>query len=200
MKILSNFKDYYDFIAGIYGIDDTIVYERHHQTVKHGCYNWDKKEYENKNWEKVPISGFSDSSMGLKTSLIALCDKTYFVAKYKGKFYFGEDAKFILNEISDKWVKSRFKKEMSYHSQDTNINETEKCPILLIDNNGSEIRPIAKNIRLSDFGFGSFIEPLTIFTSISEFLTKEKPFVDNRTNIEKLQSFGFDKVTSFRNM
>src|SRR5690606_9622511 len=29
MKIISSFKDYYDYLQGIYGVDEKVVYERH---------------------------------------------------------------------------------------------------------------------------------------------------------------------------
>jgi|GEM_PF-2603542 len=58
------------------------------------------------------------------------------------------------------------------------------------------------NPILAGTKFASLFSALEAWDHISEYLLskREKPIVDNRTDIEKLEAAGFDKVTSFRNM
>jgi hypothetical protein len=59
---------------------------------------------------------------------------------------------------------------------------------------------IAKNVRLSDFGLGQIVSPHDIYIAISNFISREKPVIDNRTDVQKIVGKGFDKKTSFRNV
>jgi len=197
MKIISNYKDYYDYIAGIYGIDDSIVYERHHQEIK-SDYDYKKRSHVNHRWEKTPVRDYSNCSNN-QWFFIALCGKIYFVIKYDGRFYFGEEAKPLgaLMGLSDRLI---LNKNIRYHLMNTDLNEKEKCPVLHLSITKGLPVVISKNPRLSDFNFGSFMQPLEVFTMISEFITKEATVLDSRTDIQKIESNGLDKVTSFRKM
>ena len=48
----------------------------------------------------------------------------------------------------------------------------------------------------------SVIPAEEIWNNVTDYLLaiKEKPIIDNRTDIEHIESAGFDKKTSFRNM
>ena len=59
---------------------------------------------------------------------------------------------------------------------------------------------MALNVKLSDFGIGQIISPHDIYIAISNFLSREKPVIDKRTDIQKIVGKGFDKKTSFRNV
>jgi len=63
-------------------------------------------------------------------------------------------------------------------------------------------KKICTNPILSGTRFASMCSPLDTWNYICEWLLsqREKPIVDNRTDIEKLEAAGFDKVTSFRKM
>ncbi len=59
-----------------------------------------------------------------------------------------------------------------------------------------------KTPLLSSFGFAKFLPPEIVYQELDIFLGWLKdnpPIEDNRTDLEKLQSQGFDKKVSFRN-
>ncbi len=211
MKIVSNYKDYYDFLQGIYGIDEKIVYERVCGTkntkgdiVKSGVYKPHHIEIKD--------------SPEIKFYILAICGIIYYVAVFENRFYFGDNALLIkfksLDAEMDKKnmavVKSMFNlrnpeagEVVENHLSKTNINEKENCPVILVKRDRWNIDNydiIVFNPKLSDFGIGQVISPEAIYVMISNFLSREKTIVDNRTNIEKIITHGFDKKTSFRNM
>jgi len=63
-------------------------------------------------------------------------------------------------------------------------------------------RDFKYNPLLKDTYFSKFIDPKEIWDNIYEFLSslKDKSIVDNRSDVEKLESHGFDKKISFRNI
>jgi hypothetical protein len=88
------------------------------------------------------------------------------------------------------------------HLKPTDLNERHDCPVLLIKKYryDNECEVIAKNVRLCDFGINQIISPHDIYVAISNFLSREKPVIDNRTDVQKIIGKGFDKKTSFRNV
>lgn len=192
MKIICKFKDYYDFVAGIYGTDKTIVYERIHSAIEN---------FSGGKWSKVPLNDKWFSLDRVDYRLLAVCGKVYFIAKYNDDFYFGQQANCLLDKIYDKWGKSDFKRRIGLHNTETDLNNIQNCPILLCKTDCyCKLYAVGKNVRLSDYSFGSIVEPLTVFTQISEFLTRQSEIVDDRTDFQKNQAFGFDPKISFRKM
>lgn len=82
MKIISNFKDYYDYLQGIYGQDEKIVYERIVATKNNGYKRDDK-------WVK---QGHKPDHSVLTNDYyfyrLAICGLLYCVYYYNKKFYF----------------------------------------------------------------------------------------------------------------
>lgn len=202
MKIISKFKDYYDFLQGIYGIDEKIIYERHCEHKHTGSDRWEKGGV----YKPLHIS-LKERHDGPDFLPIAVCGIIHCVYYYKGKFYFGKEV-----EQLSPLVKALFGARSSfdipreavyvnkYHLTSTKLNEQENCPVLLTDHYGDELHAIIKNPKLADFGFASYIDPKVLYLQVSNFLSREKPIVDKRTNVEKIISHGFDKKTSFRNI
>ncbi len=208
MKIVSNFKDYYDFLQGIYGIDEKIVYERVCGTkgndniiIKSGIYKPDH----------IAIKDYPD----VKFYILAICGTIFYVAVYKNKFYYGQNALLIkfndhdhnLNKENADRVKSMFRHKNplegevgEYHLSKTDINEKENCPVIIVNRNHTRgFEPMVFNPKLSDFGLGQIVAPENIYVMISNFLSREKQIEDKRTDVEKIVTHGFDKKTSFRN-
>jgi len=191
MKIVSNFKDYYDFLIGKYGIDPKVVYERvcetetpQHSWVKSGIY---RPEY-------LDLPGYYYYG-------IAFCGTTYKVCCYNGKVYIGDEV-LVLRKFVDKENAYKLPTEREYltgHNKPTDVNEKLNCPVVLLprytfDGEGT------KNVKLADFQFGRLVPPEDAYLRIVEFLTREPIIKDTRTDIEKVVSHGFDKKTSFRKM
>ena len=199
MKLISNYKDYYDFIQGLHGIDPLITYERHFQSIN-SVHNSVKGK-----WEKISLN-HQPKLNHLDTYFFAICGQLYFVANINEAFYFGNDAYIELKKIKGDVTSIRmlfdtdlrhFERLSKRHLEATSINDNENCPILIIN---SKNQAIVKNPRLSDFNFHKIIDPQTLFISIAQFLTRQAVIEDKRSDVEKLQAFGFDKITSFRNM
>ena len=65
---------------------------------------------------------------------------------------------------------------------------------------GYNIKQEIKNPILKDTYITSFIEPTEIYDKVYNYLIsiREKPIVDKRNDVQKLEGYGFDKKTSFR--
>jgi hypothetical protein len=199
MKIISGFKDYYDFVQGQFGIDALITYERHFN-----AFNRNGSISKNK-WEKISINE-QPKLKHLENFIFAICGDLYFVANLNDTLYFGPEALVELLKIKEiqKPLHRMFDPEIRHfermskiHLTHTDINDKENCPILILNKNGNGGY---KNPRLSDFGFPKIIDPQTLFISISQFLTREPIILDKRTDIQHLEAAGFDKKVSFRKM
>lgn len=205
MLIKSNFRDYYDYLIGQYGIDERVVYERICSTE-----NSDKK------WTKSGV--YKPQHIAFKNTvysfeIISVCGIIYCCYFYHGKFYFGEEALDYIpkkikrgmyeNDIDaySDLLKSISKETMfnyktKVHLKKTDLNEKENCPILILDYNCEYAK--VKNPKLSDFDFGKILSAEDCYVQINNFLSREKPVIDNRTDVQKIVGKGFDKKTSFR--
>ncbi len=218
MKLISPYKDYYDFLQGKYGIDEKIIYERICQS-----YIQEKKSF-----VKTPLYKFDSSGqisvMGLKQEnhpkffQLAICRKLYCGYAYKGNFYWGKlGGKKLADLLGKRFSQYHYfydkngkevdltnapwyiycKPECARHLYATDINEKYNCPVMLIDD-GHANKVNIKNVRLLDFGIGQIITPEEMYLKICTFLTAEKPVMDKRNDREKISGHGFDTKTSFR--
>lgn len=198
MRIISNFKDYYDFLTGKYGIDEKCVYERVCSTENPEGKWWKSGIYKPKHKEPATIYNFE---------IIAVCGTLYSCFYYNGKHYFGAEAEnYIPAKIKDPSPYGNstntvidLHRGKEYHLKKTDLNEKEGCPVLLL-NTERPLRAQVKNIKLADFDFAKVLPAEECYLQISSFLLKEKPVVDNRTDIQKIIGKGFDKKESFRNI
>ncbi len=211
MKLISPYKDYYDFLQGIYGIDEKIVYERI-------CYASINSKGE---WLKTGLYKPYYLSAGSKyeSALLAICGTLYRVYIINREFYFGlnfqdlQEGKYLnIKRLLSQEDWQRFtgdlasnRKPYDYskdelHLTPTDFNENNDCPVLLLGRRGRDHEVEAKNVRLSDFGFNQIMLPHDIYITISNFLSREKPIIDTRTDVQKIVGAGFDKKTSFRNV
>lgn len=204
MKLVSNFKDYYDYLIGTYGIDPKAVY---HRVCETEIQKNDVLSYEKQGLYKPPhlIPGTRAA-----TYTIAFCGTIYCVFWLEGKFYFGSDSYYVRDQI-DELDYNREWRERAYrphHLSKTTLNDHFGCPVLLLrrrkltdtDDLRQDYWVRVKNPKLSDFGFPSIIPADECFMRITNFLLREKEIKDNRTDKEKIASKGFDVKTSFRNM
>lgn len=197
MKLISNFKDYYDYLIGAkYGIDPLVVYERICST-----------EGKDSQWHKSGINRplFLDLPDRYESWIIQFCGVTYYGHHYNKQFYYGESAKEHIPYHVDNTTRGTCKDEHDNNAPQYNrwgfriysnyidYNKKENCPIVLLQG-GSVI----KNVKLSDYGFGRIIPPEEAFLKITDYLSREKAIPNNQTDKEKIVSHGFDTKTSFR--
>lgn len=178
MKIISKYKDYYDYLQGIYGIDNKIVLDR---TKGRVIYPATFDDYYSK-------------------SIISICGLTYDVAvDEKGNAYVGKTLLHIPNikinkEKTTVYIKDFFNSRTAYMlaPYKTNINEELKCPIIY----GRDI----VFPRLSDFNIQKVLSAEKIYYMLYTWIESHKIINSNdtRTDSEKILSAGFDLKTSFR--
>ena len=202
MKIISKYKDYYDYLVGIYGEDPLIILDR--------------RDYE------IPI--FYDEKKPMLIRLY-ICNWYYEGLYINGKFYYGKAIEpFAIKSKSNtnRWYKRYLKhnphKEIeSYVIDDgeshhitihikptpSNVNTKVGIPILLTKEFPRE-RPFEqiKNFypypMLKELNFQSFVSPEEMFLMLSSFMAKKDIQTDIRTNKEKIITAGFDLKESFR--
>jgi len=193
MKIISKYKDYYDYLQGIYGIDNKIILDRREGEV----FNIDYlKPYRKNTYTIIKL---------------AICNELICVAiDYNGRTYCGKS---LANKLVYKYshrdnklvgsLPNEFNDHITIHTdlEYTDLNTKCNCPIIGL-NLALYGGDIVKFPRLSDFNIASMYSAEQIFkdlyTWIEEHKIIDKP--DNRTDIEKIISAGFDKKTSFRKM
>lgn len=200
MKIISSYKDYYDYLVGIYGVDPLIVLDRR---------NFDLPIYLN--------SHFTDDYCFYKLIIGEyLID---FMVDNENNFYFGKEIlnlkgvkeyhnKFTLDFInkyynSNNAIKLKmFKRIIEFSIKPIKIERSFEKNIVIgiLNNRNNEFLykyPILKNINVN-----KFINADKIYQMIYDYLSKlnleKENIVDNRSDIEKLTSKGFDKKESFR--
>lgn len=197
MKIISKHKEYYDYLTGIYGIDELLVYDRRTDLLF------------------KPIE--SDSIIEYK---FAICNKIYYIIQYNKNFYHTIDELTELNNILikenigcisnsgfSKYISPFYKKDINIIHKilnyETNVNKINREPVLV-----STVKSFYKDVDLdwsipflSEFNFARWIEPTDIYNEISQFISwlKDNPQIpNNQTNKEKILSHGFDFKKSFR--
>jgi hypothetical protein len=205
MKIISKYKDYYDYLAGINGIDEKIVLDRTEFTTP-------RLRTED---EKVIVC-------------IAGIEVHGFYNKRDDKVYYGEDLllfaddpkrgskwRFPWSSNHEKYYYIKMEKSVpSWRSPyvpflkkptPSKINEKMNCPI--VANTSSWIggttriddEHYGKFPILRDFNIASVFPPETIWNMLYNYLARTKDIPNSQTDKEKIVSHGFDLKHSFRN-
>lgn len=202
MKIISNFKDYYDHQVSIFGIDPLVNYERvcwqravGNRWQRQGLY---KPGHLSFNGPERHNQFFFD--------LIAFCGTIYAVGMYRGRAYYGDDINDIppfYNEMSCSSLdKNRYEYSRhlrKWHSAKTDLNMIENCPAMLVGEHQGKLYPFVKNPRLSDYAFQKAVSAEYAWNLLTDFFLKKPEIQNNQTDKEKVLSHGFDIKHSFRN-
>lgn len=262
MRILDNKKDYYDYLAGILGIDEYITYDRRKSTrlvnktsdilserypLGFGaCFcTWKngvnpKKEfpYPSETWDNGNVNAgwaYRKYGPGYRPKANEKFPDAYNVSCHWFDIVIGSVAYMflvyrVLQNVNDKEVKlvPVLIRKFTFDRSKTKS----KAPILIgglsysyndipwniaYQREGDEYyKWIAKvgyiapnkdgdydeNPILADTWIPSLIPAEEVWNNISDFLLsiKEPKIVDNRTDVQHLESHGFDKKTSFRNV
>lgn len=214
MKIIDNRKDYYDYLASMNGIDERIVYDRRKSevleddnpesslnvffcmkpmqddTLRKDAYRWEKGK-------RIPYKE------GKKNYLIVETGATTYLFETERWLDEADNSKLGFN-VTLVWKSENGKRLIEdnspvvmcechaykyFGSRETKISKIMTHTITK--------DPIMKNTWLK-----TFIQPEEMYRSIYDWISRmnEPDIKDNRNDIEKLQSAGFDKKTSFRNI
>lgn len=197
MKLLTKYKDYYDYLTGIWGEDPKLILDRRDGDPKPLGEKYD--------FEK-------DKSY--KITLI-ICGKLIEGYRFNNKVYYGEDLLQFKNVENSKWRQLGYpyitiksggsglrETETQYALEPVggylDINKKQNCPILIKHNNDT----YSKFPKLEELNLGSFIRATDLYNWIQEYLSKQLDESLNKVSIlndiQKLENKGFDKRTSFR--
>lgn len=197
MKIISKIKDYYDYLQGIYGIDEKLILDR-------SDFIYETRIPKENDLIRFYICGyivegvFKDGYWRYGDELKKYHKKNVFNQNKYENYYFIE---------CDKNRTLRFLKEPF------KIVDDNKNPNILLDS------PILQQLHASNYNWHSEIElhnnykPIlreynlskvfsaeTIWLMLYDFLSRDKNIKNLQTDKEKIISFGFDIKTSFRKM
>jgi hypothetical protein len=188
MKILSKFKDYYDYLQGIYGIDENLILDR----------------------TEFTSMTYKPSINCLKRFIIG----DYLVEGlwHNNKMYYGKEIENL--DLCHRYFDFGIDKEEFYSIKDGNFSNIYvlkqpkllkdspaykyKCPILIhIYNEDYDKNPILK-----EYSMNKVFSPVDIWLILSEFLGKLKDTNKEsiQSNSEKIIAHGFDLKSSFRNI
>ena len=171
MLIITKHKDYYDYLQGIYGVDNNKVYKRENYLIHQG-------------WVE-PLGG------SYKTHCFAINNKTYFIYEIKSGFY--------VDKRPTKWDLSFMFREPI--SEKTDINIKKRKPIVYGRLRGNKYEWWSGDPIMQSFDFYKILTAEQMYIEVETFLgyLKDHPEIPNKqTNVEKLESHGFDKKISFR--
>lgn len=193
MKIISKYKDYYDYLSYTIGQDPKLILDRRNFHSQHNRF------------------------IGSKYSKFTLYITGYYVEGlyYDGNFYYGENLYNICGKptklYSEGKLKSyyNFKKSVNILGEivkdDHNVNNIHNCPILIRSARGSMTNNIyvERYPVLKDLNLNSFIKPEEIFQWLIDWLStketeKERDRDHNLTDKDKILNKGFNIKTSFR--
>lgn len=262
MRIIDNKKDYYDYLAGVLGIDDYITYDRRNSkhlenksstrindrypmgwgnvfcTWKNGKdpnidsvydtgYDWDKG-HKNLGWgyrkygpgyrsmksEQFPDAyNVSSNWFGLVIGSVAYVFLVYrvlqnetdkevkIVPKLMRKFTFDRSktkskAPILIGELTYNRMDIPWK--ISCKKDDEFYESVAKVGYIAPDRYGD----YNENPIMDGTWIPSFIPAEEVWNNITDYLLsiKEPEIIDNRTDVQHLESHGFDKKSSFRNV
>lgn len=196
MKILDNKKDYYDYLMGVYGIDEKIFYDRRNSKT----YDHIKDSF-----------GFPNDFTSM---MVRVGNKVYYLKKDK------ETKKWEMPDEVHMWVAA--KSWTGEHKYLPNPRRVEDIESIYKHNDDKALSkyPVTITLYSEDWwgrNYGTtYVNPiLSSFPAVAKFIpakdawdeiynfisaSKDKPIVDCRTDKEHILSAGFDPKTSFRNM
>jgi hypothetical protein len=214
MRILDKHRDFYDYLAGIYGIDNTVFFDRRGSTkltqddvIRAFCVSCDHYDW-NDNTPLLQV---------YKKDLYAIIEAGYYqyllraynvTRKNLGAFscvniYDGDIE--LVYTFSDH--KHYTKSPISIYPANVYNYRLGKNKVVSKNlNYSNDIRPIEKNIIenpiFTDTKIPSILDAHTIYVNIFDYISSKADFdiVDTRTDVAKAVDHGFDKKTSFRRM
>lgn len=229
MKIIDNKKDYYDYLASFYGIDELIIFDRRGSVVLNTeCGSLKGMDYyfSQKILSDKPLSNKHYWNLN---SIAKIREAENARHLYSKTWKEGDVYHFILEvgyshyrfEV-ERWIEDN--KDKFAHVETTlidvvkNVRERySEVPICLVpcqtqflhwsheerwkEDKRSLIHRVENPILAGTF-ITKIIAPSDIWQALYEYLSslRDKPFTDTRSDVQKLESAGFDKKTSFRNV
>ncbi len=196
MKILSKFKDYYDFLQGIYGIDEKVVYDRTVEMNLPPIY------------VSTPRQTFWSKHGFLDVSILSICDEFYFAIKWQDRIITNEQE--IVNVLNNdfeipihgiKKLKVEHLQQVFLPRQTIDkLNSPYNIPIIGIKAfNFYRNNSVNPNLQEDFSWIKSLLPPREIYLKLSSFLSKKDiDLVNKPDDMSRFEAKGFDKKSSFR--
>jgi hypothetical protein len=216
MRILDKHRDFYDYLAGIYGIDNTVFFDRRgskkltqddliREFYDGGdFYDWDNN---------------ASSSQVYKKDLYAIIEAGYH--QYLLRAYnitrrkFGTEYSCMIIYNGDIELVHTFSDHKHYMESPISM-----YPVIVYDYRLEKNKAVSKNLNYSndirsyhdkwiienpifiDTKIPSILDAHTIYVNIFDYISSKADFniVDTRSDVAKAVDHGFDKKTSFRRM
>lgn len=213
MKIISKYKDYYDFLKGIYGEDPKLVLDRtKFESLPYPPSNYDILNFFVGEWQVQCL--YFDGKYYWGKDLIENfkpAPKEYQLSGKYQKWYrdiadINKASNYYSLEIPSRRFSQKNTERISVLKNPVFIGDKsptwkEDCPILL-SKYTTYLDGFLRFPKLDDFAFSKIMEPHDIWIKLTEWLSKrvtmnepEVPVGDDKT---RLISAGFDPKTSFR--
>ena len=173
MNIISKYKDYYDYLAHIYGIDNKIVLDRRvcdGEQTGTGIVNLHICDYTIHGYVKDDVIYWLDQIESIALDFDATTNE-YII-----------DEGFLYN-------RTRRKKYMF----PCNVNSLNNCAIMMDGTSKNMRYP-----RLYKLGINKVLSAKDIYLMLTAWLAPKDVVVNRQTDKEKILSNGFDLKTSFR--
>ena len=184
MKIIDNRKDYYDWLVSVWGIDENLVFDRR-SAVMPSSESWDQ-QFNMLDGDESLIYHFwigdefrviyydYDACEWVIAQNIEVKHRNY-------TFTYGRPKRSYPDSPIE--VEVSFVKDFHYY----NRREIFNAGLCIL----REFRLLTRMVPAND-----------IWKWITDYLSKQKDkeIVDDRNDVQKLESVGFDKKTSFRNV
>jgi hypothetical protein len=217
MKIISKFKDYYDFLQGVWGIDELRVLDRTDFTA---LMMFPERGVKIKiyvgNFYVEGLSTGKEILYGDQLLPFSKTEEEFRKEKRKwSRWRSWWDREKLPDELYNRVYLDGFDK--GYTAQILKeplelkdpVTRKINCPILIEPNgvtpllSGAKVEyrgmTLYKNPILKEFNFGSAMYPEKIWLLLSDWLGYQPEIQNNQTDKEKIISAGFDTKTSFRN-
>lgn len=220
MKIIDNKKDYYDYLQGILGQDELVVYDRRGSKVVseseaylpnfptdydvYFCkkpFNCDGSKKKIKGWYSTKYKNRKDKWKKFKYRDYVEEGSIYHLFLEVGYNQFI----FEIERYLDKEGKLHVDTDLVDHREVKKDKKKSKTPLFIgklyfkycdtIDKIDGIDNPI-----LADTWIPKFIPPTDMWNMLYEYISslRDKEFTDSRTNDQHIESHGFDKKISFR--
>ena len=219
MKIIDNKKDFYDYVSGIYGIDPYVVYDRRGSTPSSQILEQYPTVFSKESDYRDDYGGRGSRGYFLDTYFsitVEAGEKHFYIRANRRKETKDSPVELTFETYDpledlkrryhmDLYGKSPLMMERYQRTLNQYTKKISKAPLaMFIDGYGSYYGPseVIENPILKDLPITGLLPAEEVWQGIYDYLLKMKEPVitDNRTDVQHLESHGFDKKTSFRNV
>ena len=213
MRILDKTKEFYDYIVSQYGIDNQIILDRRNKEEHYfpnDIHNWVFNYLWNTSLHFVLEVGYVQYLFQVdyvegkiqNVNLVKIFESACQIIDYQAEFQKINRSKSTYKLKIRKYLTSYTTNFYNVESLHRAINHKEiTIDTLRFDQlSNISVRKNKEYVNLNPFA--KFLDPEEVYQQIYNYLISKKDIKieDTRSDVQKLESKGFDKKTSFRNI